>query len=234
MNNIAVIPARGGSKRIPRKNIRPFEGKPMVAYAINAAISSNLFEHVIVTTDDEEIAEISRRHGAETPFVRPQELSDDYASTVEVIEHAIKECLQQKMKFKKVCCIYPCVPFIKAEYLEGALGLLDSAEAKYCFPVVKYPAAIQRAMKRTSNGRMQSFYPEYESSRTQDLEPAFYDAGQFYWGSVDSWLGNVGIHNNGVGYVVPDWHAVDIDTPEDWRKAEILFRCFHNQDTNQS
>jgi len=220
--NIAIIPARGGSKRIPRKNIKEFCNKPMIAYAIVAAKESNLFEHIIVSTDDEEIAQIAIAWGAETPFVRPAELANDYAATVPVIAHAIEDCRNLGWKFDMACCIYPAVPFIQVDDLRGALARMNKSEADYCFPVTEYPTVIQRALKLLSNGKMKPFYPEFETTRTQDLEPAYYDAGQFYWGKVGAWLTNSKIHNNGLGYTIPNWRVVDIDTPEDWSRAEIL------------
>ena len=220
--NIAIIPARGGSKRIPRKNIKEFCGKPMIAYAIAAAKESNLFEHIIVSTDDEEIAQIAIAWGAETPFDRPAELANDYTATVPVIAHAIEDCRNLGWKFDMACCIYPAVPFIQVDDLRGALARMKKSEADYCFPVTEYPTVIQRALKHLSNGKMKPFYPEFETTRTQDLEPAYYDAGQFYWGKVGAWLTNSKIHNNGLGYTIPNWRVVDIDTPEDWSRAEIL------------
>lgn len=222
--NIAIIPARGGSKRIPRKNIKEFCGKPMIAYAITAAKESCLFEHIVVSTDDEEIAEIANAWGAETPFVRPAELANDYTETVPVITHAIGGCRTFEWKFNQVCCIYPAVPFVQIDDLRGALARMNNSEADYCFPVTEYPSAIQRALKFLSNGKVQPFYPEFEFTRTQDLEPAFYDAGQFYWGKVEAWLTNPKIHSSGLGYKIPNWRVVDIDTPEDWQRAELFYR----------
>ena len=221
--SIAVIPARGGSKRIPRKNIRQFAGKPMIAYAISAARQSGLFEHIIVSTDDQEIAELARREGAETPFVRPAELADDYATTVSVVAHAIQAVESISWKIDFVCCIYPGVPFIEPTDLSGALVLLGRTGAKYCFPVAEYTSPIQRALVRGEDGRMTPFFPEFELVRTQDLKVAYHDAGQFYWGRRSSWLNSECIHSNGVGYVIPNWRVVDIDTEDDWARAQILF-----------
>ena len=223
--NLCIIPARGSSKRIPHKNIRHFRGKPMIAYAIEAAKSSNLFRSIIVSTDDREIATISKSYGAEIPFIRPDELAHDYVGTVEVIAHAINECESNGMKPEIVCCLYPCVPLVRPKDIRGALLLLQSnAIADYAFAVTEFPSKIQRGLKRQLNGKMSSFYPENEKMRTQDLEPAYYDVGQVCWGYRDSWLKNISIHNNGVGYVIPSWRVVDIDTPDDWARAEIIFR----------
>ena len=222
--NIAIIPARGGSKRIPRKNIKLFCGKPMIAHAITAARASGLFEHIVVSTDDEEIASISRECGAETPFSRPADLANDFTATVPVIGHGIQACRALGWAFEYVCCIYPGVPFIQIDDLKGALALLMEGEADYCFPVTEFPSAVQRALKLLDDGRMQTFYPQFEKTRTQDLEPAYHDAGQFYWGKAEAWLQNTRIHSSGIGYVIPNWRVVDIDNPEDWIRAEVLFK----------
>jgi pseudaminic acid cytidylyltransferase len=220
--NIAIIPARGGSKRIPRKNIKAFAGKPMIAYAIEAAQASGLFEHVLVSTDDAEIQNIANDWGAETPFVRSAELANDFTATVPVIAHAINACEELGWEFSKVCCIYPCVPFLEIGDLKGAMAKLENKPVDYCFPVAEFPSAIERALKLASDGLVAPFYPEHELIRTQDLEPAYYDAGQFYWGSKHAWLQNSNIHSSGVGYEIPNWRVVDIDTPADWIRAERL------------
>ena len=220
--NIAIIPARGGSKRIPRKNTKEFYGKPIIAYAITAAKESGLFDHIVVSTEDEEIAKIARTWGAETPFVRPAELANDHTTTVPVIAHAIEACRDLGWQFDQVCCIYPCVPFIQIADLKGAFEQMNQSDVDYCLPVTLHPSAIQRALKLSSNGKMQSFYPEFEFTRTQDLEPAYYDAGQFYWGKTEAWLSNSRILSNGLGYAIENWRVVDIDTQEDWVRAEIM------------
>lgn len=194
----------------------------MIAYAIMVAKESGLFDHVVVSTDDEEIAWIAKKWGAETPFLRPDELSNDYTATVPVIAHAIEVCQNLGWAFDNVCCIYPNAPFIKVDDLRGALDFLNNSEADYCFPVTKYPSVIQRGLKRSSDGKMQPFYPQFEKTRTQDLELAYYDAGQFYWGKTQAWLTNPKIHSDGLGYTIPNWRVVDIDTPEDWVRAEIF------------
>lgn len=226
--NLCIIPARGGSKRIPRKNIKPFAGKPMIAHAITAAQASNLFEHVIVSTDDDVIAAIAREWGAETPFMRPDELANDYTATVPVIAHGIHACRDLGWQFDHVCCIYPGVPFIRVEDLRGALEEFSGSDADYCFPVTEFPSAIQRALRRLDDGLMQPFHPEYETTRTQDLEKAYHDAGQFYWGRAESWLTNHRIHSGGIGYRIPHWRVVDIDTPEDWQRAELIYQALRD------
>ncbi|MEI6757001.1 MAG: pseudaminic acid cytidylyltransferase [Chlorobium sp.] len=224
--NIAIIPARGGSKRIPRKNIKNFAGKPMISHAITAAKLSGLFEHIVVSTDDDEIASIAQDWGAEIPFLRPSELANDYTATVPVIAHGINACNALGWDFNHVCCIYPGVPFLQINDLKGAFALLNEAKADYSFPVTEFPSAIQRALKRLDSGKMQPLYPQYELTRTQDLEPAYHDAGQFYWGTVSAWMQSVKIHSSGVGYLIPNWRVVDIDTPEDWVRAEIIYKSF--------
>jgi pseudaminic acid cytidylyltransferase len=220
---LCVIPARGGSKRIPRKNIKPFNGKPIIAYAIEAARISSLFGHIIVSTDDSEIAAIARSFGAETPFVRPPELSDDHTPTAPVIAHAINIAQLLGWNVEQVCCIYPAVPLIQVDDLKKALLLKERTHTDFSFPVVEFPAAIQRALKREHEGRLLPFQSVYELARTQDLEPAYYDAGQFYWGSQQAWLSNNRIHSHSSGLVIPGWRVVDIDTPDDWSRAEIIF-----------
>ena len=220
--NIAIIPARGGSKRIPRKNIKAFCGQPMIAYAIKAAQASDLFEHVLVSTDDAEIQIIANSLGAETPFLRPAELANDFTATVPVVAHAVQACEALGWQFSNVCCIYPGVPFIEVGDLKGSLAQLSERDADYCFPVTEFPSASHRALKHNSNGLMAPFYPEYELTRTQDLEAAFYDAGQFYWGTKKAWLTNSRIHRSGIGFEIPNWRVVDIDTPADWERAERL------------
>lgn len=222
--NIAIIPARGGSKRIPRKNIRPFAGKPMIAYAIGAARASGLFEHVVVSTDDAEVASVARDWGGEVPFMRSPELADDHTPTVPVIADAIRRCEAMDWRADHVCCIYPCSPFIGSAALGSALAAMKDSGCDYCFPVAAFPSPVQRALRRHADGGTAPLYPEHQTTRTQDLEPAFHDAGQFYWGTRSAWLSNPDIHGSGTSIVVPFWQAVDIDTPEDWQMAERLIQ----------
>jgi pseudaminic acid cytidylyltransferase len=226
--NIAIIPARGGSKRIPRKNFRNFGGRPMISYAIRAALDSELFTHVIVSTDDHEIAETAKTYGAKIPFIRPAELSDDLTPTVPVIKHSIEEVEALGWFADYVCCIYPAVPLIQGSDLIAAFQLLQNAtSADYSFPITQFPSAIQRALRLdASSGATSPFYPEHELTRSQDLEPAFHDAGQFYWGTCKAWKENPRIHSSGVGLVIPSWRVVDIDTEEEWRRAEITYQMF--------
>lgn len=221
--SLAVIPARGGSKRIPRKNVRPFAGRPMITYAIDAALRSRAFTHIVVSTDDAEIAEIARKAGAEVPFVRPPELADDHTPTVPVIAHAIREADRLGWPSDLVCCIYPCVPLIDADDLAAALRVLREGGTDYVFPVTPFPSPIQRALRRAEDGTTRPFHPHYASTRSQDLEAAFYDAGQFYWGSREAWLAGRNIHAHGKTIVLPEWRVVDVDTPDDWDRAEAMF-----------
>lgn len=220
---LAVIPARGGSKRIPRKNIKPFHGKPMIGYAIAAAIASESFDRVIVSTDDEEIAQVAKEHGADVPFLRPPVLSDDHTPTVPVIVHAIAACQSMGWDVQEVCCIYPGVPFISTNDLRAAYEQLLATGAHYVFPVTGFPSPIQRALRRLPDGTVSPFQPEHAATRTQDLEPGYFDVGQFYWGKASSWLTGLNVHLNGTTLVIPEWRVVDIDTPADWERAELLY-----------
>lgn len=223
---IAVIPARGGSKRIPRKNIRPFAGKPMIGYAIEAARTCAAIDRVIVSTDDDEIADIAQEFGAELPFRRPAELADDITPTVPVIAHAIEACRSLGWAVDHACCIYPGVPFIRTADLDAAFAMLrEHGNVGYVFPVTGFPSPIQRALRRGEGGAIAPFDPSHVGTRTQDLEPAYFDAGQFYWAASDTWLAGHSIHGNGRALVLPEWRVVDIDTAEDWERAEILFRA---------
>lgn len=219
---LAVIPARGGSKRIPRKNIKPFRGKPMIGYAIDAALAARVFDKVIVSTDDPEISALALKLGAEVPFRRPADLADDHTPTVPVVAHAITACQERGWDVQEVCCIYPGVPLLEPNDLRAALELLHHGANAYVFPVVPFPSPVQRALRRQADGTTRPFNLEYASTRTQDLEPAYHDAGQFYWGRAQAWLGGLNLHNNGATLILPEWRVVDIDTPADWKRAEAL------------
>ena len=204
---VAVIPARGGSKRIPHKNIKLFSGKPMISFAIEAAFSSNLFDEVIVSTDDGEIAELAKQYNATTPFIRPANLADDYTPTVPVVSHAIQELEKSGKIVTAVCCIYPCVPLLNQVDIRDAWQLLHKGSSFYSFPIAEFPSAIQRALKRNSNGVVGPLFPHHTTTRTQDLKLAYYDAGLFYWGWRDAWIKQHEVHPNGVGLVIPNWRA---------------------------
>jgi len=219
---IAVIPARGGSKRIPRKNIRPFAGKPMIAYSIHCALDSGLFERVIVSTDDAEIAKVATGLGAEAPFVRPPDLSDDYTGTTEVIAHAV-EFMQGQLPLSAVCCIYATAPFIAKEDIARGCALLEAGSWQFVFSATTYAFPIFRSFRTTQGQGVQMFFPEHFGSRSQDLPEALHDAGQFYWGRPQAWLDRQPIFSERSTIVaVPRWRVQDIDTAEDWHRAETL------------
>lgn len=221
---VAIIPARGGSKRIPRKNIKEFCGKPMISWAIEEAKNSKLFDYIIVSTDDSEIKKIAEHYGAIVPFMRPADISDDHTPTVPVISHAVKEVDTLFNYVDYACCIYPCSPLLKASDLVKSFNLLQSSKENYVYPVVEYPHSIFRSMRQAKNGKMQFIYPEFELTRTQDLEETFHDAGQFYWGIADAWRQLKKMHSGGIGMKIPSYRVVDIDTEDDWKRAELYFK----------
>ena len=225
---IAVIPARGGSKRIPRKNIKAFAGKPMICWAIKAAVDSNMFDHIIVSTEDTEIASIAKEHGASVPFLRPPSLSDDFTPTVPVISHAVEECLKLNWEIDSVCCIYPGVPFLEAQDLVNAYDIMKRSDSEFVYPVTHYVHPVQRAMRQLESGQMEFIDTASEMTRTQDLEETFHDAGQFYWGKATAWLAQKKMHSDGLGMIIPNWRVVDIDNLDDWKRAEILFQVIKN------
>jgi N-acylneuraminate cytidylyltransferase len=229
---IAVIPARGGSKRIPRKNIKLFRGKPMIAWSIEAAKDSNLFDHIIVSTDDDEIAEVARQWGAEVPFMRPVELSDDYAGTAPVITHATQWALDQRFDVTAVCCIYATAPFIRVADLKRGCSELESGSWQYVFTATDFAAPIFRSFEQTANGGIQMFFPEHVLTRSQDLPVALHDAGQFYWGRTSAWLQEMSVFDRHTRpLLIPRWRVQDIDTKEDWERAE-MFAAVHLPDGN--
>jgi N-acylneuraminate cytidylyltransferase len=225
-----VIPARGGSKRIPRKNIRPFAGKPIIAWSIRAALESGLFDRVIVSTDDEEIAEVSRRHGAETPFMRPKDLADDHAGTNAVVKHAIGWFRDVGMAVDYACCIYATAPFVQPRYLREGYEKLVTSDRSFAFSVTSYPFPIQRALRITGDGGVEAIWPENIFRRSQDLEEAYHDAGQFYWGLARAFLEDVVVYSRAsVPVLLPRELVQDIDKPEDWRQAELLFELLNSK-----
>ena len=228
---LAIIPARGGSKRIPLKNIKPFCGKPMIAWSIEAALQSACFDQVIVSTDDAEIAEVARRWGAAVPFVRPAELSDDHTGTIPVIRHAIEWFNRQGQSVEQACCLYATAPFVTAEDLRRGLNVLQGNDCDYAFSVTSFPFPIQRAIRINAEGRVEMFSPEHFNTRSQDLEEAFHDAGQFYWGRADAWLqGEMIFSPHSLPVLLPRHRVQDIDTPEDWARAEWLFKAMQAQE----
>ena len=223
--NICVIPARGGSKRIPRKNIKKFNGKPIIAYSIEAALKSNCFDQVIVSTDDDEIAEVAKKYGAQVPFLRPDELSNDYAGTIPVIKHAIEWMEDNKSSVENVCCLYATAPFIRPQIISQAYQQLNNSKADYCFSVTSFVFPIQRAIKIVEKNKVSMFYPEHFNTRSQDLEEAYHDAGQFYWGKAQAFKDELPIFTEvATPYILPRYLVQDIDTPEDWIRAESMYR----------
>lgn len=224
---LAVIPARGGSKRIPRKNIKMFCGKPMIAWSIEAALESGCFDKVIVSTDDEEIAEVAREFGASVPFMRPSELADDYTGTIPVIQQAIERLKVDGFDARQVCCLYATAPFVSPEDLQRGLATLERTGSQYAFSVTSYAFPIQRAIRLMENGGVEMFYAEHFNTRSQDLEESYHDAGQFYWGLASAWLaGHMIFSPESSAVVLPRHRVQDIDTPEDWVRAEWMYKAF--------
>lgn len=220
---LAVIPARGGSKRIPRKNIRPFRGKPIIAWSIEAALESGCFDRVIVSTDDTEIAGVARSFGADTPFMRPAEISNDVASTGSVIAHAVQWQTDAGDVVDHACCIYATAPFVTSELIREGLEAISSADADFAVSVTSFPFPIQRAC-RIEDGKLKMIDPSQHLVRSQDLEEAFHDAGQFYWGSGKAWSEERAVFGERTVPVrLPRHRVQDIDTIEDWHRAELLF-----------
>jgi pseudaminic acid cytidylyltransferase len=225
---LCVIPARGGSKRIPRKNIKEFFGKPMIAWSILAAIESGCFDKIIVSTDDAEIAEVSKEFGAEVPFLRPQNLSDDYTGTTEVTAHAINWFLQKSILFTDVCCLYATAPFVQSSDLLRGLDILSNSKSTYAFSVTSFAFPIQRAIRLHNSERVEMLQPAHLNTRSQDLEEAWHDAGQFYWGKSTAWTQLLPIFSKDSSAVKLPRHRVqDIDTVEDWERAECLFKVLN-------
>lgn len=223
---LAIIPARGGSKRIPRKNIKSFYGKPIIAWSIEAALKSGCFDSVIVSTDDAEIADVAMKCGAQVPFMRPKDLADDHTGTISVIQHAIEWVVQHGRRPQHVCCIYPTAPFVSADDLQRGYRILLEAKCDYAFSVASYPYPIQRAIKINAKGGIEMFRPDLFNIRSQDLEPAWHDAGQFYWGRTDAWSEAKMLFSEGSAPVLIPRHRVqDIDTLEDWLCAEWMFEA---------
>lgn len=224
---LAVIPARGGSKRIPRKNIRDFCGKPILAYSIAAARESGLFDRVMVSTDDTEIAEVARAHGAEVPFLRPVELADDFTGTNAVVKQAIAWHIEKGLAVTHACCLYATAPFVTAEDLRTAHQMLVDSGQAYVFSVARYAYPIQRALRLLPGGGVEMFEPQHRHTRSQDLEPAYHDAGQFYWGTAQAFLDELPTFApHSLAFILPAHRVQDIDTEEDWRRAELLFRAW--------
>jgi N-acylneuraminate cytidylyltransferase len=218
---VAIIPARGGSKRIPRKNLAPFDGVPMIVRSIRTVLDSGLFDQVVVSTDDAEISEVARAHGAQVPFMRPAALADDFTGTAAVIVHA----LQQLPAFDFACCVYATAPLLQVRYLREGFELLERhSDKSFAFSVCDFGFPVQRALTLDGQGALTALYPEFRNTRSQDLPEAFQDAGQFYWGRSAAWLrGEVLYSPASLPVILPRHLVQDIDTPQDWKRAEYLY-----------
>ena len=227
---ICLIPARGGSKRIPRKNIRSFCGKPMIAWSIAAAHASGCFDQILVSTDDEEIADVARVHGALVPFLRPAHLADDHADTKDVMAHVLGWIENQGVQCDALCCLYATAPFVQAEDLQRSLRLLnDSRTETVVFAATSFPFPIQRAIHLDADGYSTMFQPECFGSRSQDLVEAYHDAGQFYWAAPQTWGKVTNLFEGMRPLILPRWRVQDIDNEEDWTRAELLHQLLMKQ-----
>lgn len=225
MKKIAIIPARGGSKRIPRKNIKDFLGKPIIAYSIEAALKSNLFDEIMVSTDDEEIAEIARKYGASIPFMRSKLNSNDFATTADVLKEVLNEYKKLEKEFDYLCCIYPTAPFITSRKLQDTSDLMIQKNAEGVIPVVKFSYPIQRAFRITEENKLEYIWPENINKRSQDLELAYHDAGQFYWLKTKSFLLNRSLICGGsIPFIIDEVSAQDIDCEEDFKIAKLKYK----------
>ena len=226
---IAIIPARGGSKRIKNKNIKNFLSKPILYWTLKSLQKSNLFNRIIVSTDNLNIKNISLKLGVDEIIDRPKNLSDDITPTKPVIEHAIKNMkFKDHKKVKFICCVYPCNPFLNSNDLKNSFKMLKKNLKNFVFPITEYPHPIQRAFKLKKDNKLIFFNKKNELTRTQDLIKSFHDAGQFYWGTKNNWLSKNKMHSNSLGYIISKWRSVDIDNNEDWKKAELLFKLLIN------
>jgi len=224
---LCIITARGGSKRIPRKNVKLFLGKPIISYSITAALKSECFDEVMVSTDDDEIAEIARERGATVPFTRSSKNSDDYATTYEVVEEVLNTYKERGTSFEYGCCIYPTAPFVNSEKLRTALLLLKSSDADSLVPVTQFSFPILRSMK-IEDGLLKMNWPEHMHSRSQDLQPAYHDCGQFYFFRPEAILQHKKLFtDNTISMVIPESEAQDIDTEEDWGIAELKYKALN-------
>lgn len=227
---VAIIPARGGSKRIPRKNVRDFCGRPMIAWSIEACQKAGVFDRIIVSTDDPEIMEIARGLGAEAPFSRPVELSGDHTPTVPVVRHSVEWLIQHECRVSFACCVYATAPFLQSQFLkEGLATLRANSDTEFVFSAVSFGFPIFRAIKLDEENRVSMFWPEHELSRSQDLPEAYHDAGQFYWGTAEAWQKSEHIFSSCArALTLPSYLVQDIDTPDDWRRAELMMQVIKN------
>jgi len=229
MANLCIIPARGGSKRIPRKNIKLFLGKPIIAYSIETAQKSGLFDEVMVSTDDAEIAEIAVSYGAKIPFLRDKKTASDFATTYDVVEEVVLQYQQQGIKFEYICCIYPCAPFVSNEKLSDSFNVLTSNDFDSVFPVMPFGFPIQRALNVTQDKKTSFFYPEFSLSRSQDLQNSYHDAGQFYWMNIENCLREKKILTENSGsIIISELEGQDIDNDVDWKLAELKYELLQS------
>lgn len=228
MSNLAIIPARGGSKRIPKKNIKDFLGKPIISYSIEAAISSELFDEIMVSTDDVEIAEIAKKFNAKVPFFRSKEKSNDYSTLVEVLMEVVQEYENQNITFDHICCILPTALFVTGKRIKEALDLLKNYHYYSVFPVLEFSYPIQRSLVKKRDGTIKMAWPEYLNSRSQDLEKHYHDSGQFYWIKKEILFKEKTIFTSNSGVLeFSQLEVQDIDTIDDWKDAEIKYRLLN-------
>ncbi len=231
---IAIIPARGGSKRIPKKNIKEFCGQPIIAYSIKVALECDLFDHVIVSTDNEEIAEVAKKYGAEVPFERPAFLSDDLTGTDAVIKHALIWFNENKGKVDYACCLSATAPFMQTKYILKGWEVLLEKKVEFVFSVTSFPFSVFRSLKINSDDTVEMYYPEYYDTRSQDLPEAYHDAGQFYWGQTDAFINDLSVFSDhSIPVILPRYLVQDIDTCEDWLNAELMYKAFMGQHTKE-
>ncbi|XQW85877.1 pseudaminic acid cytidylyltransferase [Thalassotalea piscium] len=231
--NVAIIPARGGSKRIPRKNIKDFFGKPMIAYSIEAAKKSGCFDRIIVSTDDQEIADVALKYGAEIPFIRPSNISDDHATTIDVIQHAIHWLENENINVNNICCIYATAPFIEISSILKGLELMENNTLDYVYCATEYSFPIQRAFYLQDDGKVKMFQPEHFNTRSQDLTKAYHDAGQLYWGSIEAYKNGLPFFSkNTMPIILESSKVQDIDTPSDWIRAEQIYSLNSHSEKN--
>lgn len=226
MKNLCIIPARGGSKRIPRKNVKSFLGRPMLAYSIEAAMATNLFDEVMVSTDDDEIAEVARQYGAKVPFMRSSETANDFATTADVLHEVIDKYKELGREFDNFCCVYATAPMVQSKDIISAYNRLQSSDFTIVYPVVQFSYPIWRCLDLAEDGSMKRHWPEYENSRSQDLPKEYHDTGTFYWHKTKKWLaGNIKVG----GIEVDETTVQDIDTETDWKIAEMKYRLLYGE-----
>jgi len=230
MNNICIIPARGGSKRIPKKNIKNFLGRPIIKYSIEAAFETGLFKDVIVSTDNHEISKLSSQLGASIPFIRPKSISDDFSGITEVVAHSIAYLKLNNIKIDNICCLFATAPFVKVEEIKKGFQLLNLVKKdRFIFTAAKFSFPIQRSFCLDRNKLALPFDKFATNERSQDLKDYFHDAGQFYWGKPEAWLSNKNFFEESMPLIIPSWRVQDIDTLEDWQRAELIYNLTINK-----